>query len=213
MPLVKLRAVAWDVDGTLVDSEPLHHQALMVASKSLGIDLSDLPDQAFRGIHMKDVWNELRHRMPDTLKEADWLEAINDHYVEHRHELVAETGAVETIRVLKARSIPQVCVSNSSRRIVDANLDALGIADLIVATISLDDVQDGKPSPEPYLNACLLLDLEPAEVLAIEDSATGIASAIQAGLPCLAYKIAQASSTGAMKRIDKILDILERFEE
>jgi HAD superfamily hydrolase (TIGR01509 family) len=211
MTRVKLRAVAWDVDGTLVDSEPLHHRSLLIASKNFGVDLSDLPDQAFQGVHMKDVWSQLRHRTPNTLKEAEWLEGINDHYVAHRHELVAESGAVETIRVLKARSIPQVCVSNSSRRIVDANLDALGIADLIVATISLDDVQDGKPSPEPYLNACLLLDLEPAAVLAIEDSATGIASAIQAGLPCLSYKMAHIGSIGAIEWIDNISDVLSRF--
>ncbi|MEO6610253.1 MAG: HAD family phosphatase [Aestuariivirga sp.] len=211
MTRVKLRAVAWDVDGTLVDSEPLHHRSLLIASKNFGVDLSNLPDQAFQGVHMKDVWSQLRHRMPNTLKEAEWLEAINDHYVAHRHELVAESGAVETIRVLKARSIPQVCVSNSSRRIVDANLDALGIADLMVATISLDDVQDGKPSPEPYLNACLLLDLEPAAVLAIEDSATGIASAIQAGLPCLSYKMVHIGSIGAIEWIDNISDVLSRF--
>ncbi|WP_216073394.1 hypothetical protein, partial [Acinetobacter baumannii] len=61
------RAVAWDIDGTLVDSEPRHHRALLAASLRWGADFSDLPDQAFRGVHMGDVWDVLRHRLPGDL--------------------------------------------------------------------------------------------------------------------------------------------------
>jgi beta-phosphoglucomutase-like phosphatase (HAD superfamily) len=58
------RAIAWDIDGTLIDSEPLHHQSLLAGCRNWGIDLGDLPDQAFRGIHMGDVWTMLRPRLP-----------------------------------------------------------------------------------------------------------------------------------------------------
>lgn len=185
-----IRAIAWDVDGTLVDSEPLHHRALLSGSAEFGINLSDLPDQAFRGVHMGDVWEILRPRMPAGLAEVEWLAAINRHYVCHRHELIAMPQSVESIRTLAEMGLRQVCVSNSSRMIVDANLDALGVAEYIEDSISLDDVPLGKPDPFPYAEACRRLALEPASVLAVEDSRTGIASAVAAGLPCAALGFA-----------------------
>ncbi len=178
-----LRAVAWDVDGTLVDSEPLHHAALLAGSRRWGVDFSDLSDQAFRGIHMGDVWTALRPRLPKTLAEAEWQAAIIDHYIDNRRSLAPLPGALETIEALAARNIPQVCVSNSHRRIVEANLDALGITSHMRFLVAIEDVAAGKPDPEPYRLACTKLGLDPGTVLAVEDSATGALSAYQAGLP------------------------------
>lgn len=189
------RAVAWDIDGTLVDSEPLHHRALLAASKGFGVDLSDLPDMAFRGVHMGDVWKRLQALFPQGLAEQDWLDAINRHYIEHRHSLTTMPGAVETIRMLADLGIPQVCVSNSCRAVVDANLDAMGIASFIRFSISLDDVAEGKPSPIPYSMAAERLGLPTGSIVAIEDSFTGLASARAAGLYAVFYA-AEAEGAG-----------------
>lgn len=187
----RFSAVAWDIDGTLVDSEPLHHRALVAASLEFGSDLRDLSDMAFRGIHMGDVWLMLRDRLPCTLREADWIAAINCHYVAGRSSLVAMPGAVDVIRDLHRLGIPQVCVSNSCRVIVDANLDALAITSCIDFSISLDDVREGKPSPVPYRMAVERLDLAPETVIAVEDSNTGIRSAHGAGLYAVFLRTAE----------------------
>ena len=208
----RLRAVAWDVDGTLVDSEPLHHAALLAGSRRWGVDLSDLPDQAFRGIHMGDVWTTLRPRLPGSLAKAEWMAAITDHYIDNRHSLAPLPGAIETIEALAARHIPQVCVSNSHRPIVEANLDALGIASHMRFLVAIDDVAAGKPDPEPYRLACTKLALEPAAVLAVEDSATGALSAYRAGLP-VAFCIAPpAPLTHPVIRVDALPQILDFFD-
>jgi HAD superfamily hydrolase (TIGR01509 family) len=178
----RFSAVAWDIDGTLVDSEPLHHRALVAASLEFGTDLRDLPNMAFRGIHMGNVWLMVRDRLPPTLQEADWVAAINRHYVADRYSLVAIPGAVNVVRDLHRLGIPQICVSNSCRAIVDANLDALGISSCIDFSISLDDVSEGKPSPVPYHMAAERLNLVPETVVAVEDSSTGVRSAHAAGL-------------------------------
>lgn len=187
MSMPNFRAIAWDIDGTLVDSEPLHHRALVAASKGFGVDLTDLPDMAFRGVHMGDVWKHLQSRFPPGLAEQEWLDAINRHYIEHRHSLTTMPGAVETIRMLADLGIPQACVSNSCRAVVDANLDAMGISSCIGFSISLDDVAEGKPSPIPYRMATERLGLLPGSIVAIEDSFTGLASARAAGLYAVFY--------------------------
>ncbi len=201
-----LRAVAWDIDGTLVDSEPLHHQALLAASRLWDVDLTDLPDQAFRGVHILDVWDILRPRLPERLDREAWLEAIHTHYVGHTDQLIPIPEAVETIRALAGHGVPQVCVSNSSRSVVDANLAALGIADAMAFSISLDDVAQGKPDPEPYRTACLRLGLPPESVVAVEDSHTGARSAEEAGL----YVVGYTPSGGGFGRVDLAIDRLSR---
>ncbi len=193
-----IRAVAWDIDGTLVDSEPRHHRALLAASLGLGVSLGDLPDQAFRGVHMLDVWDALRPRYPAGLERDIWLDAINAAYARDAEPFVPIAGAVEAIRALSAAGLRQVCVSNSNRVIVDANIAALQIGGFVLGSISLDDVRKGKPDPEPYIRACGMLGLPPEAVAAVEDSATGIASAKAAGLVVVAFGSDVASENGAI---------------
>jgi phosphoglycolate phosphatase-like HAD superfamily hydrolase len=64
---MKFTAIAWDVDGTLVDSEPLHHRALLAACHRFGLDLSHIPETRFYGVHINDVWLALRADLPADL--------------------------------------------------------------------------------------------------------------------------------------------------
>jgi HAD superfamily hydrolase (TIGR01509 family) len=207
----RFRAVAWDIDGTLVDSEPLHHQALLAAGRKWDVDLSDLPDQAFRGIHVGDVWKLLTPRLPAEIVEADWHEAINDHYVENFRRLVAIPEAVATMRGLAVRGVRQVCVSNSARRVVDANIRALGVDDVIEFSLSLDDVAIGKPGPEPYRAACERLGLPAAEAVAVEDSRSGVTSARAAGLYVVGYLPSGGDFGEVDLSTDRLSSVLELF--
>ncbi len=205
MTASSLLAVAWDIDGTLVDSEPLHHEALLAACTALGADVSDLPDQAFRGVHMGDVWTRIRPRLPAGTQEGDLLGRINDHYVGHRHRLAALPGAVAVIDALARRGVRQVAVSNSCRQVVDANIDALGIASALSFSLSLDDVPHGKPHPAPYAMACARLGLAPSAVAAVEDSLSGARSARAAGL----YVVGYLPSGGGFGDVDLAIDHLD----
>jgi HAD superfamily hydrolase (TIGR01509 family) len=209
--LPRFRAIAWDIDGTLVDSEPLHHEALLAAGRNWDVDLSDLPDQAFRGIHVGDVWKLLTPRLPVGIVEADWHEAINAHYVGHYERLVAIPEAVATMHALAKLGVRQVCVSNSARRVVDANLKALGIEGIIEFSLSFDDVTVGKPDPEPYLAACRRLGLAPAKVVAVEDSRSGVTSARSAGLHVVGYLPSGGDFGEVDFATDRLSTVLELF--
>lgn len=207
----RFRAVAWDIDGTLIDSEPLHHEALLAAGRNWNVDLSDLPDQAFRGIHVADVWKLLVPRLPADIAEHDWHEAINDHYVGNYQRLLAIPEAVATMRALAALGVRQVCVSNSARRVVDANIRALGIEDIIEFSLSFDDVTVGKPDPEPYRAACRTLEIEPRQVVAVEDSRSGVTSARDAGLYVVGYLPSGGDFGEVDLSTDRLSSVLELF--
>ena len=206
------RAVAWDIDGTLIDSEPLHERALAAASAALGADLRDLEPDAFRGVHALDIWKALKPRFPAGSSFKTWIAAIEGYYVAHAGELAPNPGALEAMRKLAERGIAQACVSNSGRTIVDANLEALQIRPAISFSISLEDVSAGKPDPEPYREAGRRLALQAAEVVAVEDSGAGARSARAAGLYVVGYSPSGEPFVGSDRSIMKLMEVVALFE-
>ncbi|MBV9909773.1 MAG: HAD family phosphatase [Hyphomicrobiales bacterium] len=206
------RAIAWDIDGTLIDSEPLHQRALIAASAALGVDLSDLDPEAFRGVHAVNIWKALKPRFPAGALFDTWIAAIEGYYVQHASELTPNPGALEAMRELQAHGVAQACVSNSGRAIVDANIKALGVADIIAFSLSLDDVSSGKPDPEPYLKAARRLGAEPHATVAIEDSGAGARSARAAGLYVVGYSPTGAPFVGSDRLIVKLMEVVGLFE-
>jgi HAD superfamily hydrolase (TIGR01509 family) len=177
-----IEAIAWDIDGTLIDSEPTHHAALIEVCARYGVAIPP-KDQWFTGVAMEQVFEALKGRLPAGLEQALFLGEIVDAYVAMAPRLRAFPGARETVQAFAEAGLLQGCVSNSVRRIVDANLVALGCADLIAFSISRDEVERGKPDPEPYALACRRFGLDAPRVLAVEDSPVGAAAARAAGLP------------------------------
>jgi HAD superfamily hydrolase (TIGR01509 family) len=206
------RAVAWDIDGTLIDSEPLHQRGLVAASADLGVDLSDLDPEAFRGVHAIDIWTALRPRFPAGASPKAWIAAIEAYYVAHAGELKPIPGALEAMRELAARGVAQACVSNSGRRIVDANIKALGIGDMIAFSLSLEDVSSGKPDPEPYREAARRFGDEPKAVVAVEDSGAGARSARAAGLYVVGYAPEGDAFVGADRSVARIMEVVALFD-
>lgn len=182
-----VEAVVWDMDGTLIDSEPLHERVFYATCRRHGVDLSDLDASAFVGVHQYDVWEAVAHRFPPSVSREAWLADLDAEYFADKSGLEAIPGALAVVKALHATGIRQACASNSSGVVVAANLKALGILPFLGATVSLDDVAEGKPSPEPYARACQLLGVTPERALAIEDSIPGLMSARAAGLATIGF--------------------------
>jgi HAD superfamily hydrolase (TIGR01509 family) len=193
------RAVAWDIDGTLVDSEHLHHTALMTVSARYGVPIT-AADTRFIGVSMDQVWSMLRDSYPRQLRESEWEQAITQTYLSRASQLRAFPGALQAMAALQQAAIAQCCVSNSSRIIVAANLAAIGALPYLAFAISRDDVVRGKPDALPYLEACRRLQLAPADVLVVEDSETGLSSARAAGCSVLRFGAEFASYQQVLDR-------------
>jgi HAD superfamily hydrolase (TIGR01509 family) len=194
-----IRAVAWDIDGTLIDSEPNHHKALLSVCERYGLIIAD-DDMRYVGIAMDAVWPMLQPNFPPELDRTTWLADIVDAYIAMDADLKPIRGALEAVEALAAAGIKQCCVSNSTSRIVEANLAVLGIGRYLDTTIGREDVVNGKPAAEPYALACRRLGLAPDAVLAVEDSDVGVASARAAGLDVLQYGRDFVSFTAVLER-------------
>ena len=182
---MKPKAVYWDMDGTLIDSEPLHEQALIAVLKSLGITPpADLHDRVI-GIAARPVYDMMRDEFGLKLPFDDWILRKYVYYMEHSAQLKPRPGAVEIFRDLKAAGVQQAVVSNSDRLIVEINLRSIGLEAPGFKAVTRNDVRDGKPDPEPFLRAAYLTGVDPAESCVIEDSPTGSRAGIAAGMHTL----------------------------
>lgn len=177
-------AVFWDMDGTLVDSEPLWSIATFEMSERLGRRLTpELRERTIGGSFRNTIAIAADHA---GVKLNEQLIADNYRFtVERMQELFAtrltlNPGARELLEALRAEGVPMVLVTNTPREIAAGSIRAIG-EDFFVHTVCGDEVPAGKPSPEPYLHAARLLGVDPSTCVAFEDSATGMRSAADAG--------------------------------
>ncbi|MER8486624.1 HAD family phosphatase [Mesorhizobium sp. M1322] len=176
------KAVFWDMDGTLVDSEPLHEAALIAALHSVGIAAPPDLHKRVLGIAAWPVYEMLRDEFGLDLPFDDWIVRKYDHYLPMAETLKPRPGAIEIYNELRALGVAQAVVSNSDRLVVDANLRMVGLFYPGMKTISRNDVREGKPHAEPFLRAAWLADVDPADAVAVDDSVTGVTAGLAAGM-------------------------------
>ena len=121
------------------------------------------------------------------------------------------TTVGKAMRALRLMGVAQACVSNSGRTIVDANIEALGIAEFITFSLSLNDVSQGKPDPEPFREAARRLGAKPEATVAVEDSDPGARSARAAGLYVVGYAPEGNAFAGADRSIAKLMEVVTLF--
>jgi len=182
-------AVLFDMDGLLLDTEPLWTVAEVELAKRLGGVWGDDIKAAVVGTRLDvSVPAILRHYgvEPTSEQVADATAFLLDRMVElFAADLPLHAGAVDLIDALRDRDVPVALVSSSFRVLVDAALKLLGPHRFDV-TLAGDEVAHGKPAPEPYLTACERLGVGPARSVVLEDAMSGVLSAEAAGCTVVA---------------------------
>ncbi len=183
--MVTVQGVLWDLDGTLVDSEPAHDAAFAAVLDEIGLDVPADFYASTLGASEDVIHASLVRGSGLTLSLAEWRAVKWRHFSHHAAGVTERAPLATVLRRLDARAVPMALVSNSTRDEVDLNLRITGLGPHLRATFSRDDVSRGKPEPEGYLAAARTLGLPPAACLVVEDSRRGIAAGVAAGMQCL----------------------------
>lgn len=169
------------MDGTLVDTEPYWMQTERALAAEYGAEWTTEDGLALVGNDLITSGRYIRDRMGLELSPEEIVDRLLDGVVARvQSEVPWRPGAVDLLGQLAAAGIPCALVTMSYQRFVEPILDALP-PQTFAEVVTGDMVDNGKPHPEPYLTAAANLGLDPADCLAIEDSNTGIRSAVAAG--------------------------------
>ena len=178
-------AVLWDMDGTLVDTEPYWMECEYALAAKYGGRWSDEDCMAVVGGDLLDSAEYMRVHMGIDRTPLQIVEELLDGVVVRvEQEVPWRPGARELLSELRDLEVPCALVTMSWRRFVDPVLRALPEGSF-EALVCGDEVTEGKPHPEAYLRAAELLGFPPGDTVAIEDSPTGAASAAAAGCQVL----------------------------
>ena len=180
-------AVIFDVDGTLVDSEPLSYRTWERELARHGYALTTEDITQTRGFGFPEVhayFAERIHDFPDI--DAFWPRFSGSLFALIDTEMPLFEDAIGAARELRARGMPIAVASSSPRARVDRTLAAAGLAGLFDVVVAGDEVERGKPAPDLFLAAAEKLGVPPERCVAVEDSPVGVESALAAGMTVVA---------------------------
>jgi HAD superfamily hydrolase (TIGR01509 family) len=177
-------AVVFDNDGLLLDTESVWTRAEQDLFASRGLEFSPADKRELVGNSAAVAGAILARRLGEPGQDAALIEELDALVVaELEHGVEAMIGARELLSRLRERGTPIGLVSNSPLRFVRRSLELAGFADQFDVILSAHEVAAPKPAPDPYLEACRRLGVAPGpDVVALEDSPTGVAAARAAGL-------------------------------
>ena len=204
-----IKAVIFDMDGVIIDSEPLHYKAFMdYASRKLGLTISDEEYSQFIGT--------TNHHMYSTLKEKynikeDLTTLIEEYEDKCRDFLLTEkavkpiNGVDVLVKNLHQNKIKLALASSSPKKSINMVLDMFDMNKFFDIKVSGQEVANSKPAPDIFLRAAELLNVRPEECLVFEDSRNGVVAAKMAGMQCIAF-YNPSSGKQDLSKADKIIE-------
>lgn len=204
---MKYKAVLFDMDGVILDSEPLHIAAFQATLGRFGHTLDmDGYEAHFAGKTDEEGFRQYFDFIGETAniphimseKAKAYLELAGD-------QLSPYPGVVSLIKELSTR-VPLALVTGSLRAEVDVALKACGIQDQFSVIVAADDISKSKPDPEGYLKAAKQLSIAPKDCVVVEDTPNGVSAAAAANIDCIA--VTNTHSTDQLKAATRVADTL-----
>lgn len=203
-----IKAIVFDMDGVLFDTEKVGVQAWNLVGDKLGIDDVDYLISNCRGLNEEDTKRFINEKYNGKFSGEECLKLLHKNH----NEIIKESGVplkkgvYELLSYLKEDNYSIALASSTSKKTVIGYLKETNILDYFNAIITGDMIEKGKPEPDIYLRACKEIDKDPKDCIAIEDSFNGIKSAYRAGMNVIMVP----DMVEATKEIEKLL--YKKFE-
>lgn len=181
------KAVIFDMDGLIFDTEALYQKALLGLAKERGITsiTQAIVDQTI-GLSWSSTRTLLARTLPGYVDVDTFIGEWTDHYdAMAARDLSLKPGVIELLDALEARGIPRAVATGSYRDVALRHLAEFGLQHRFHTIVTKEDCLNGKPAPEPFLTSAARLQVEPANCWALEDSPNGVRSAQEAGMQAI----------------------------
>lgn len=212
-----IKAVIFDMDGVLIDSEPLWRIAMIQGFNDIGIEFTDADCRSTTGMRFKEVvehWfnhHNITHSTPTQL---------NDSVIAHLIDLIKTkgevmSGAFELLEFLKSKKFPLGLATSSSHILVDAVLEKTQTKPYFSSVTSAEFLKHGKPHPEVFFKCAQNLNVLPENCLVIEDSVNGVKAGKAAGMTVIAIPDSEHKNDNRFEiadyRLNNLSDVIKLF--
>jgi beta-phosphoglucomutase len=207
-----IKAIIFDMDGVLVDSEPFHIEIEKRQFSQNQISVSDEEHHQYMGVASDVMWREIAERhslniQAEELTEQNKSESIR--YFTELKEIPVMPGLVDLLEKLTQKNFPIAVASSSFPEIIQLMLEKTGLLKYFQVVVSSQEAGKSKPEPDVFLLAAKKLGIKPEDCLVIEDSANGIKAAHSAQMRCIAFQ-----GPGANPQSQKGADaVVKSFEQ
>lgn len=208
--LESIAAIIFDMDGVLINSDRLHEQSHAMVMRKYGIDLKE-PREHFRGRTVMDMMTEIQKNYHVDATPKELYDCRNFCFLElAKEQLELMEGVVDFLEFARAR-YTKIGLTTSSASVLQEGVFAqFGLAAFFDEMVTADHINNGKPHPEPYLKTLEKLGIKSRNALVIEDSKTGIQSALAAG--CQVAGIATSHSAAELSEARPTI-VVQNFQE
>jgi beta-phosphoglucomutase len=185
------KAVIFDMDGVLVNSEPHHVLVEKRLFEYLSLNISEQQHSSFVGKSSFEMWSEIIRNNNLTYKVEELVKKNKIEFINYLSDLKGielMPGIVSILEKISGKKIPMAVASSSDAEMIEIILSRTGISKFFIHKVDGRSVEKSKPSPDIFLYAATLLSVKPEECIVVEDSTNGIKAAKAAGMFCIAYK-------------------------
>lgn len=186
-----VKTVIFDMDGVLINSEPLHHEVSLVHYKDLNIEVTDDIFATFTGNSNKMIYQKLKDRFELQQEIEDLILAKNNLFIDafdKKEDLELMPGVKDLIIDLHKNGVQLIVASSSEMEIIDKIFERFDLNQYFTHKVSGNDFPESKPNPAIFIKAASYSKAPIEECVIIEDSTNGIKAANAAGIFCIAYK-------------------------
>ena len=207
-----IEAVVFDMDGVLVDSEPIWRAVERQVFAGVGIDVTEEDLLETMGVRVRDVVARWHRRKPwDQPSREEVARSIVDRVADAiEREGALNRQAIRAIDYVEGLGLRLALASSSPERLIRSVLSLGGLEDRFEVVLSAEDEERGKPDPAVYLSAARDLAVLPERCLAVEDSINGVRSAKAAGMVCVAVPV--SGVTDGFEGADLVLGSIAEFD-
>ena len=208
----KAEAVIFDMDGVLIDSEPIHVTIEKKLFSELGIEVTDDVHRSYMGASNDYMYTDLRLRfkLPESVKELmERDELFRSDYFNRLETIPVNDGLISLLSQIKDAGLKLAVATSSSPEIVSILLNKGEIAHFFDAIVTTSEAGKSKPSPDVYLLAAKRIGVLPENCIVFEDSPNGLLAAKSAGMYCVAIQ----SDSELIQKLSGADHLIQSFTE
>jgi HAD superfamily hydrolase (TIGR01509 family) len=183
-----MKAVIFDMDGVIIDSQPIADTLLFNSAKEQGVSLKAEEIKHLRGASLHDFWDYIKstYHLPLSVETYESFYAVDKEIAAYKN-MQPISGIRELIDDLLAHNVILGLATSASQKRMNAVLNLFNMQKIFTSKTAVDEVSKAKPNPQIYLTTAHKLNVSPLDCLVIEDSPWGLQAAKNAGMKCVFY--------------------------